>query len=168
MKKLELSDEAIAALQQVATDRHLSPSDLVMALLAGSRPTRAGDQLLAFLAGDAFSARTDSTDRYLELLAWCAKNHAADFADFISHQDSGRRYLMLDRDGINAVRSGNHARQIDGTQFWAVMTIDDATRRRFICRLLEFIGYPDETVATAIRALSLAATDASASRLLSA
>ena len=31
---------------------------------------------------------------------------------------------MLTPDGVLAVRAHNHARQIEGTQFWAVMTID--------------------------------------------
>ena len=47
----------------------------------------------------------------------------------------------------------NHARQIPGTQYWAVMNIDATTRRRFVCRLLEFIGCHDETVALARHAL---------------
>ncbi len=46
------------------------------------------------------------------------------------------------------------------------MTIDDATRRRFVCRLLEFIGCHDETVVQACRSLGFAAP--SGFRLLSA
>ena len=68
---------------------------------------------------------------------------------------SGRRYLALDRDEINETRAHNHARQIDGTQYWAVMTIDDSQKRRFVCRMLEFIGCHDETVSHASRALGL-------------
>ena len=77
---------------------------------------------------------------------------------FISRQESGLRPLALSRSEIQEIRESNHARPIDGTQFWAVMTIDDATRRRFVRRLLGFIGCHDGTVAQAIRALGL--TDA--------
>ena len=90
-----------------------------------------------------FTAHTDPIERYLALLAWCALNYAGDFADFISHQESGLRYLALNRDEINEARSRNHARQIDGTQYWAIMNIDTATKRRFLARVLEFIGYRD-------------------------
>ncbi len=168
MKKLELSDEAYAALQRLAAAKNLSPAELVATLVDATRPPLAGDHLLFYLAGAEFTQRTDPVDRYLALLAWCACNYASDFADFISHQESGRRYLAFSRDEINEVRSHNHARQIDGTQFWAVMTIDDATRRRFVRRLLEFIGCHDETVAHACQALGLAESGSSGFRLLSA
>ncbi len=154
MKKLELADDVYAALEQLAAARKITPAALVAALVDPARPTAlAGDHLLFFLASAEFTRLGDPIDRYLELLAWCARNYAVDFADFISHQESGRHYLAWSRAEINEARARNHARQIDGTQFWAVMTIDDATRRRFVARLLEFIGCHDETVALADRAL---------------
>lgn len=167
MKHVELSDEAFAALQRLATAKNVSPSEILATILGAERPALAGDNLLFYLVSAEFIALTDPIDRYLALLAWAAKNYSCDFADFISHQESGLRYLHLHRDEIHEVRERNHARQIDGTQFWAVMTIDDATRRRFVCRLLEFIGCHDETVAHAIGSLGL--TDAGRGfRLLSA
>ncbi len=109
-----------------------------------------------FLAGEEFLALSDPADRYLALLAWCASRYTHDFADFIAHQESGHRYLMLSRDEVQEVRAHNHARQIDGTQYWAVMTIDPKSQQRFVRRLLEFIGARDEAVAAAVRALHLA------------
>jgi negative modulator of initiation of replication len=168
MKKVELSDEAFIALQQLAAAKNLSPAELIAALIGTDRPPLAGDNLLFFLTRAEFTAQPDATARYLALLSWVARNYACDFADFISHQESGRRYLMLNRDEINEVRSHNQALQIDGTQYWAVMTIDDATKRRFICRLLEFIGCHDETVRQACRALGLGEAGTHGFKLLSA
>ena len=168
MKKLELSDEAYAALQRLAAAKQLSPAELVATLVDTTRPPLAGDNLLFYLAREEFTRLADPIDRYLALLAWCACNYASDFADFISHQESGRRYLAFNRDEINEARLNNQARQIDGTQFWAVMTIDDATQRRFICRLLEFISCHDETVTHACDALGLEESRSSGFRLLSA
>jgi negative modulator of initiation of replication len=168
MKKVELSDEAYESLHRLAAAKNMSPSEVIAAMLSAGRPPLGGDNLLFYLAGAEFTAHTDPIERYLALLAWCALNYAGDFADFISHQESGLRYLALNRDEINEARSRNHARQIDGTQFWAVMTIDDATKRRFVCRLLEFIGCHDETVTHAVRALGLADADSPGFRLLSA
>jgi hypothetical protein len=156
MKNVELNDEAFAALQRLAAVKNQTPSEILAALLGAGRPV-AGDHLLFYLTGPEFNLLTDSTERYLALLAWVAKNYSCDFADFISHQDSARRYLMLNRDAVNEVRSQNQARQIDGTQFWAVMTIDGATRNRFVRRLLEFIGCHDETVDQASQALGFEA-----------
>jgi negative modulator of initiation of replication len=155
MKNVELSDETFGALERLAAAKNLSPADLIATLIGPDRPALAGDHLLFFLTSAEFTALADAPARYPALLSWIAQNYACDFADFISHQESGRRYLMLDRDEVNAVRAHNHAVQLDGTQYWAVMTIDDATKRRFVCRLLEFIGCHDETVAQACRSLGL-------------
>jgi len=156
MKEVELSDEAHQALLRLAAARNLTPAELLAALLAGPPPPLTGDNVLFFLSGAEFTALADPTERYLALLAWVARNHAYDFADFISHQESGRRYLMLDHAEVNAVRAHNHARQLADTPYWAVLAIDDATKRRFVGRLLEFIGCHDETVAQAGRLLGLA------------
>lgn len=152
MKTLELSDETYAALQRLAAAKHVTPADLISTLL-GTKHEPDSDRLLFFITGAEFALLTDSIDRYLALLAWVARNYSCDFADFISHQDSARRYLMLDREKVADIRTRNFARQIDGTQFWAVMNIDEATRRRFVCRLLEFIGCHDETVSQAVQSL---------------
>ena len=168
MKRLELSDDAFAALQRLAAAKNLSPAELVAALVEPARPPLAGDTLLFHLASEEFTRLAEPADRYLDLLAWCARHYATDFADFIAHQESGRRYLSLNRDEFNEARALNRARQIDGTQFWAVMTIDDATRGRFVRRLLEFIGCHDETVAHACHALGLPEASSRGFRLLSA
>jgi negative regulator of replication initiation len=156
MKTIELSDETYAALARLATDKNLAIGELLAALVREGHPLLDRDNLLVFFAGDEFRALADREERYLALLAWCATNHASDFADFISHQESGHRYLMLSRDEVQDVRAHNHARQIDGTQYWAV-TIDPKSKRRFVRRLLEFIGCRDETVAEAHSTLGLTA-----------
>ena len=154
MKNVELSDESYEALQRLAAAKRLSLSEMLTALLDASRPI-SGDHLLFHLTSGDYSQMADPADRYLALLAWVARHHTADFADFISHQASARRYLMLSQIEVNAIRHEHHARQIDGTQYWAVMNIDEATKGRFVRRLLEFIGCHDETVAEALRALAL-------------
>lgn len=164
MRTVELSDEAFAALQRLAAAKNVSPSDLLAALL-GAGKSVSGDRLLFHLANPEFARLATVDDRYLALLAWVAQHYACDFADFVSHQESGRRYLMLDRDRLNGLRAHNHARQIGGTQFWAVMAIDDATKARFVRRLLEFVGCHDETVAQAIRAVGLESAEAGGFRL---
>ena len=153
MKTVELSDEIYATLKDLAAAKNLTLDELMASLLQRGQP--ALDSLELFLAGDEFRALEGSTQRYLAILAWCAVNHASDFSDFIAHQESGHRYLTLSRDEIHEVLAHNRARQIDGTQFWAVMTIDSKAKRRFVRRLLEFIGCRDETVSEACRALGL-------------
>jgi hypothetical protein len=167
MKSVELSDEAYAALERLAHAQGVPAADVLAALL-GAGPAPTGDELLFHLLGAEFAALTDPVERYLALLAWVARHHAADFADFVSRQESGRRYLLLSHEEVNEVRARNHARQIDGTPFWAVMGLEDAVRARFVRRLLEFIGCHDETVAQSLHLLGLEGATRHAFRLLSA
>jgi hypothetical protein len=157
MKTVELSDAAYAALEQLAGAKGTTPAGIIAALLGISRPPLTGDALLFHLTSPEFTALTDPSDRYLALLGWVAKSYAVDFADFIAHQESGRHYLALSRDDIQELRQRNRARPIPATHYWAVMSIDPAAKRRFVCRLLEFIGCHDETVTFACRVLNLSA-----------
>lgn len=155
MKTVQLSDEAFAALEKLAAAKGTTPAEIIATMLGEGRPPLAGDNLFFYMLSKEFAAIPAPTDRYLALLAWVANNYACDFADFISHQESALRYLTLSRDEIQEVRNRNHALQIPGTHYWAVMSIDDATKGRFLRRLLEFVGCHDETVRMALRELGL-------------
>ncbi len=168
MKTVELSEDTHAALERLAAERGITIDQALAELLRGVRIPPGADSVSRLLADPGFRGQTDPVERYLALLASCARNHASDFADFISHQESGHRYLMLSRDEVQEIRAHNHSRQIDGTQYWAVMTIDPKSQRRFVRRLLEFIGCRDETVAEACRALGLDRGDSERSRHIGA
>jgi len=159
MKNVELSDETYAALATLAGAQNLTIDALLASLAAEGRGAHGGDALRSFLASAAFHAHVDPANRYLAVLGWCATTHRNDFADFVSHQQSGLRYLWLDRDDILEIRAHNQARRIDGTPFWAVMSIDAKTKGRFVRRLLEFVGCSDDAVREACRALGLADRD---------
>src|SRR5436190_2459217 len=102
MKTVELSDETHAALLRLAAARKVSPEELLTTLIEQAPLTM--DSLLAFLGSVEFRALTDPIERYLALLACCATNYPSDFADFISHQESGHRYLMLSREEVQDIR----------------------------------------------------------------
>jgi negative regulator of replication initiation len=154
VKNVELSDEAYDRLQRIASARQQTPAEVLTSLLAEDDAAHDAS-LRAALRSREIAASSDPADRYLGLLSWVAKNHAADFADFISHQDSARRYLLLSRHEVNAIRQQHLTRQIDGTQYWAVMNIDCHTRTDFVRRLLEFIGCHDAAVSAVIHELGL-------------
>lgn len=165
MKNVDMSDESYEALQRLAAAKRQTPTEVLAALLDSGRPI-SGDLLLFHLTGGDFSGLSEPADRYLALLAWIARHHATDLADFISHQASARHYLRLGSAEVNALRQQHQTRQIDGTQYWAVMNIDAATKGRFVRRLLEFIGCHDETVNEAIRVLSLSTDESHRSQRL--
>lgn len=96
-----------------------------------------------------FRALESDADRYIALLAWVARNYAAEFTDFVEHLESGRRYAGMTPAEIRQARGQHRARQIPGTHFWAILDLGAEARRRFLRRLLVFVGLPDEAIAQA-------------------
>ena len=147
MKTVELSDEVYESLQKLATGFHRTPDEVLASLL--NVPTgspEAADPLAGFLLSTEFRSKFTDADRYLALLGWVAAKHPADFGEFIRSRPAGRRYLSMHPEEILATCRHTQARQIDGTQFWAIMNIDTPTKRRFLGRVLEFVGYREEVV----------------------
>ena len=151
MKNIEVSDEVYETLKSLTTGFHQSPNDVLSALLNLPASTAADTEpLIAFILSADFRAKFTDADKYLAILAWLAAKHASDFNEFIlslCHSASGRRYLGMSREEIVDQCRHNQARPIPGTHYWAIMNIDTATKRRFLSRVLEFIGYREEIAA---------------------
>ena len=156
MKNIEISDEVYAALQRLATGFHRTPNEVLASLLnVPTASPEAAEPLAAFVLSSEFRAKFTDADKYLALLAWVAARHAGEFGEFIRSLPGGRRYLSMSREDILETCRHNQARQIDGTQYWAIMNIDTATKRRFLARVLEFIGYRDEVIEFACATLGV-------------
>jgi negative modulator of initiation of replication len=116
------------------------------------------EDIQAYLLGAEFRTKSTDADKYLALLAWTAARHAAEFREFIlalSSGAAGHRYLGMSREQIADRLARNQARPIPGTRYWAVMNIDAATKRRFLSRILDFIGYREELVDLACGAIGV-------------
>ncbi|HVU25522.1 MAG TPA: hypothetical protein VHE13_15445 [Opitutus sp.] len=147
MKNIEISDDVYAALQDLATGFHRTPDQVLASLL--HVPTSAPDAaepIAAFILGPEFRAKFTDADKYIAILSWAAARHSAEFGEFIRSLPGGRRYLGMSRDEVLERCRHNQARQIDGTPYWAVMNLDTATKRRFLARVLEFIGYREAVI----------------------
>jgi len=150
MKNIEVSDEVYEALRKLTTDFHQSPNDVLAGLLkVGINVTSADEPLIGFLASGDFRSKFTDADKYLAILGWLASRHAPEFGEFIvslSSSGSGRRYLGMSREDVLEQCRHNQARQIPDTHYWAIMNIDTATKRRFLSRVLEFVGYREDVI----------------------
>ena len=150
MKNIEVSEEVYDTLKKLTTDFHQSPNDVLAAMLnIPAADMGASEPLIAYMLGAEFRAKFTDADKYLAILGWTATKHASDFNEFIvslSNGPSGRRYLGLSREAIVEQCQHNQARQIPGTHYWAIMNLDTPTKRRFLSRVLEFIGYREEII----------------------
>jgi negative regulator of replication initiation len=156
MKTIDVSDEVYDTLKKLTTDFHQTPDDVLAALLnLRVAPSAADQPLIAYMLSAEFRAKFTDADKYLAILGWIASRYAADFQEFILTLDSGRRYLGRSRDEIIEQCRHNQARQIPGTQYWAIMNLDTATKRRFLARVLEFIGYHEEIIEFACNSIGM-------------
>lgn len=155
-KNIEISDEVYAALQQMATGFHRTPDEVLASLLqVPTASSEAADPLATFILSAEFRSKFTDADKYLALLSWVAGRHAADFSEFIRSLSGGRKYLGLSRDEVLETCRHNQARQIAGTPYWAIMNLDTATKRRFLARVLEFVGYREEISEFACAAIGI-------------
>lgn len=156
MKTIDISDEVYAALQELATGFHRTPDEVLASLLNVSTGLPdAAEPLAAFILSPDFRTKFTDAEKYLALLGWVATRHPADFAEFIRSLDGGRRYLGMSREEILETCRHNQARQIAGTPYWAIMNIDTATKRRFLARVLEFVGYREVVIEFACAAIGM-------------
>ena len=122
---------------------------LASLLNVGAARSAAEEPLVAFVLGADFRIKFSDADKYLGILGWVAARHSSEFKEYIrslSSGGSGRRYLGMSQSEILEQCRHNQARQIPDTQFWAIMNIDTATKRRFLSRVLEFVGYDDDLI----------------------
>lgn len=156
MKTIDISEEVYAALQKLATGFHRTPDEVLASLLnLPNAHADSADPLAAFVLSPDFRAKFTDADKYLALLAWVASRHPADFGELIRSSTSGRRYVGLTREEVVEACRHNQARPIDGTPYWAIMNLDTATKRRFLARVLDFVGYGEAAIDLACAAIGM-------------
>jgi negative regulator of replication initiation len=150
MKQIDVSDDVFERLKSLTSGCDQSPNDVLTALLKLVATRTASEEPLAsYILGVEFRTKFSDADKYLGILGWVAMRHESEFKEFIrsmSSGSSGRRYLGMSQAEIVEQCRHNQARQIPNTQFWAIMNLDTATKRRFLSRVLEFVGCDDELI----------------------
>jgi hypothetical protein len=146
MASLHISQTLAEKLERAAHERGCSIEDLLGTIIAPTPNTRSEDPLIAFTVSPEYRVKFSDADRFLALLSWIAAHHRGEFNDFVSHLESRRRYVGLSADEIRETCRHNQARPIPGTHYWAIMNLDSPTKRRFLRRLLVFVGAADTVI----------------------
>lgn len=146
MPKIDLTPELQTRLLEAAAAQGRTPAELIASWLASPAQALQTNPLVAYTQGAEFRAKSSDAERYLALLARVAQERGAEFTDFIAHHANGRKYLGLSPEEIRETCRHNQARPIEGTPYWAIMNLDTATKRRFLRRLLVFVGESDEVI----------------------
>ncbi|HUG09495.1 MAG TPA: hypothetical protein VMM36_00690 [Opitutaceae bacterium] len=146
MPQIELPDDIHGHIQKRAAAMGCSESELIAELLNLPSARIKSHPLVAFTNNAEFRVKASDADRYLAILGWVALNHPSDLTDFVHHQESGRVYLGMSAESIRETCLHNQARQIPDTHYWAIMNLDTPTKRRFLKRLLIFVGVTDDVI----------------------
>lgn len=150
--KIQVSDSLFRELKSRLDSEHPDVESVIRSILDTSGGKLVGDPLFSFTLSHGFRACVNDADRYLALLGKLHEMHRQEFGDFVSAQRLKRRYFGLSKEEVCQDSKYNQARHIPGSKYWAIMNIDTATKRRFLKRLLVYLGYPDEMV-THVRGL---------------
>jgi negative modulator of initiation of replication len=146
MPQIDLPADLHSYIQKQAAAKGCSESEVIAELLNLPSQRIKSHPLVAFTNSPEFRVKASDADRYLALLGWVARNNGADLSDFIAHQESGRVYLGMSAEAIRETCRHNQARQIPDTHYWAIMNLDTPTKRRFLRRLLVFVGLTDDVI----------------------
>jgi negative modulator of initiation of replication len=146
MPHIDLPDDLHAHIRKRAVTKGCTESEIIAELLNLPSERIKAHPLVAYTSSAEFRVKATDADRYLALLGWVARNNGADLSDFILHQDSGRVYLGMSAEEIRETCRHNQARPIPESHYWAIMNLDTPTKRRFLKRLLVFIGLTDDVI----------------------
>ena len=134
----------------MTTDFHQSPDDVLANLLnLRLSPAVANEPLVAYMLGRRIPREVHRCRQVPGDSRLGATKHASDFNEFIVPCPLAPAAAVTSdwsREEIVEQCHHNQARQIPDTHYWAIMNIDTPTKRRFLSRVLEFIGYREEII----------------------
>lgn len=154
MKTLKVSEAVHAALERLARDLGQTPDDILAAMLA-TPGTSSPDESIVEFALQSTGSSAENADPYFALLTWVAGHHAAELGEFVRHESGSPRWLGLGREETIEHCRQHHSRQIGRTPYWAILNLEPAVKRRFVFRLMEFIGYSGAAIEIVCAAIGL-------------
>ena len=158
MKTISIEDDLFLEIDKLATGI-FSHSDVIRKLL-GQKPDQKNavqitgtntispqkGSIVEFVHSSAYQALRKTGDRYLVVLSWVNKHRPQEFSKVGSFQRGKRTYFAKNSESILESGKGNiKAKQIPGSSFWALVTLDSPSMRNILADVLQITGFkPDE------------------------
>lgn len=156
---IEVDNEVYDALAKRVTGFNQGPNDVLRVLLGlnaakPSEPTNGADEqskglptLVQFVESQSYRGRKTAVEKYLLLLSWLSKAHAVEFAKIERFRRGKRVYFATDSNLIHESGQSLSVKQIPGTSYYALATLDNRSKRVIIRDILDLFGYPHEICA---------------------
>lgn len=146
MRSVAVSPDVYAVLHRLALTYQLTPAQVLAAIVTppGVAESRS-DLIVNVLLQPEFHAQLGD-ERYVSILTWLAHRHASEFGYYLRRDPRSRRYITATPDELRRFRRERITRPLSGTRYWAVLNLRSGGKRRFLRRLLGYIGYQSPLV----------------------
>jgi negative regulator of replication initiation len=80
-------------------------------------------------------------NKYLTVLGWVNKNRPTEFLKILDFRRGDRLYFGKSQRQVEDSGEGIDAKQIPGSDIWAMSTLDNRTKRNLLADLLSLFGF---------------------------
>jgi negative modulator of initiation of replication len=157
MHSIDIDDQVFTELSNRATGFHVTPNDVLRRLLeleaASSLPSALRLEpnsngaaepttLAEFLRSARFRTNHQAVDKFLAVLGWLNRVHPEQFAKAAeAFRRGSRRYFAKSEGDILQSGEGVTAKPIPQSDFWALTTLDNKSKRIVLEDMLRGLGY---------------------------
>jgi negative modulator of initiation of replication len=166
MKTLTIDDDLYAEIDS-HTSEIFSHSDVLRKLLSlkhqkprassSDAPDSGGNEpgkIISFIQSREYQMRHKAIDKYLAILGWLYKNRPDEFIKIEDYKRGDRVYFAKSEKAIEEGGGGNiRAKRIPDSPFWALVTLDNSSKRTILRAILRSFGHTSAEVNTVVETL---------------
>ena len=108
--------------------------------------------IVAFVETREFTVAS-AIDKYLAILAYLHKSRSTDFPKIEDYRKGNRTYFAKSQREVEDSGTGITARQIPGTVYWALATLDNRAKREILRDVLHIFGLSPVEINTVVASI---------------
>ncbi len=166
MKTLHIEDELFNEINKLATGifthsdvirkllrQNLVPNSEIQTADAKITSPQQGS-ITEFVQSSRYQAVRKTGDRYLIVLSWINKHRPNEFKKVEDFQRGKRKYFAKNSESILESGKGNiKAKQIPGSPFWTLVTLDSSSMRSVLTDVLHLTGFKIDEIKTVVETI---------------
>ena len=168
MKTLHIDDELFAEIDKLATGI-FTHSDVIRKLLSqksapniespasnGKLTSPQQGSITEFVQSSGYQGLRKTGDRYLIVLGWINKHRPNEFKRVEDFQRGKRKYFSKNSEAILESGKGNiKAKQIPGSSFWTLVTLDSSSMRSVLTDVLHLTGFKVDEIKSVVETIQV-------------
>ena len=156
MHTIQVDDGVLKALEAQVSGFGQTPNDVLRRLLdldggTTAAPSHAAvkDPVLKLLESPSFLALSEAEERYLAILGVLYSNHRTHFSRLETYGKGKRPYFARSTEAIKAAAPYAGAKAVPNSPYFALTTLDNASKRKVLQKALTMFGYRASTTSKA-------------------